>query len=127
MTGKLSYYVVGNLIGFGKKKRAAQTDIWKDQRNMAYFGLCENAKNRKQYETAIGFCQRAIAYDPEDAFSHYMLGLNYAYLAQQTGSLEMLAAARKSFERMLALNPDLKEADFARKNVASIEVALQSH
>ncbi len=126
LAGKLNYYVVGSLIGFGKKKRAAQRDIWKDQRNMAYFGLCENAKNRKQYEAAIGFCQRAITYDPEDAFSHYLLGLNYAYLAQQTGSLEMLAAARKSFERMLTLNPDLSEADFARKNVAAIEIALKS-
>ena len=74
----------------------------------------------------IGYCQRAITYDPEDAFSHYLLGLNYAYLAQQTGSMEMLAAARKSFERMLTLNPDLSEADFARKNVAAIEIALKS-
>lgn len=126
LAGKLNYYVVGSLIGFGKKKRAAQRDIWKDQRNMAYFGLCENAKNRKQFNVAIGYCQRAISYDPEDAFSHYLLGLNYAYLAQQTGSLEMLSAARQSFQRMLTLNPDLSEADFARKNVAAIELALRS-
>src|SRR5262249_26089608 len=32
LAGKLNYYVLGSLIGFGKKKRAAQTDIWKDLR-----------------------------------------------------------------------------------------------
>ncbi|MBE7541414.1 MAG: caspase family protein [Bryobacteraceae bacterium] len=126
LAGKLNYYVGGFLIGYGRKKRAAQRDIWKDLRSLAYFGLCENSKNLKQYQDAIAYCRQAINYDPEDAFAHYLLGLNYAYQAQAAGSLEMLAAAKRSFQQMLDLNPDLAEADFARKNLASIDNALRS-
>lgn len=124
--GKLNYYVAGFVFGMGKKKRAAQRDIWKDLRSMAYFGLCENSKNSKQYEAAIGYCQKAITYDPGDAFNYYLLALNYSYEAQKTGSLEMLAAARKSFVRMLDLNAELDEAKFARQNIAAIDKALQA-
>lgn len=126
LAGKLNYYVGGFLIGYGRKKRAAQRDIWKDLRSLAYFGLCENAKNMKQFSEAIGYCRQAITFDPEDAFAHYLLGLNYAYQAQAAGSLEMLAAARRSFQQMLNLNPDLAESEFARKNLVSIDQALRA-
>lgn len=126
LAGKLNYYVAGYLIGFGRKKRAAQTDIWKDLRSLAYFGLCENAKNLKQYEAAIGHCRKALNYDPQDAYTHYLLALNYAYEGQRTGSIEMLAAARRSFQVMLDLNAELEQAQFARKNIAAIDQALQA-
>lgn len=126
LAGKLNYYVAGYLIGFGRKKRAAQTDIWKDLRSLAYFGLCENAKNLKQYEVAIGQCRKAIVYDPGDAFTHYLLGLNYAFEGKRTGSLEMLAAARRSFQAMLDLNSELEQAQFARQNIAAIDQALRA-
>lgn len=126
LAGKLNYYVGGFLIGFGKKKRAAQRDIWSDLRSLAYFGLCENSKNLKQYEAAIGQCRQAIVYDSGDAYTHYLLGLNYAYEGQRTGSLEMLAAARRSFETMLNLNSELEEASFARKNIAAIDATLRA-
>jgi tetratricopeptide (TPR) repeat protein len=126
LAGKLNYYVAGYLIGFGRKKRAAQTDIWKDLRSLAYFGLCENAKNLKQYEAAIGHCRKALNYDPQDAYTHYLLALNYAYEGQRTGSIEMLAAARRSFQVMLDLNAELEQAQFARKNILAIDQALQA-
>ncbi|MBA3973122.1 MAG: hypothetical protein C0504_02755 [Candidatus Solibacter sp.] len=124
LAGKLNYYMAGFLIGYGRKKRAAQRDIWQDLRSLAFFGLCENAKNLKLYGEAITYCQRSLTYDPGDAFTHYLLGLSYSYQAQKTGSIELLAAARVSFQKMLTLNPDLEEAGFARKNVAAIDGAL---
>jgi tetratricopeptide (TPR) repeat protein len=126
LAGKLNYYVAGYLIGFGRKKRAAQTDIWRDLRSLAYFGLCENCKNLKQYEAAIGQCRKAINYDPGDAFTHYLLALNYAYEGKRTGSLEMLAAARRSFQTMLDLNSEIEQAQFARQNIAAIDQALRA-
>jgi len=126
LAGKLNYYVAGYLIGFGRKKRAAQTDIWRDLRSLAYFGLCENCKNLKQYEAAIGQCRKAINYDPGDAFTHYLLALNYAYEGKRTGSLEMLAAARRSFQTMLDLNAEIEQAQFARQNIAAIDQALRA-
>jgi tetratricopeptide (TPR) repeat protein len=124
--GKMHYYVVGYLVGMGRKKRPAQQDIWRDLRSLAYVGLCENSKNLKQYGEAIENCRRALRYDSTDPFAHYLLGLNYAYEAESTGSLEMLAAAGRSFRTMLEINPDLKEAKYARENLEEIDRVLRA-
>lgn len=124
LAGKLNYYVLGFLIGHGKKKRAAQQDIWKDLRSLAYFGICDAQRKLSNFDQAIAYCQSALAYDPEDPYVHYALGLAYARQAQSTGSLEMLAAAGKHFRAMLDINAEMEQAGYARKNIASIEAAL---
>jgi len=122
---KVNYYALGFLAGkFGKKTRASQGDIWKDLRSLAYFGLCDAERQLKRYDAAIGYCQKSLAYYPDDAYVHYALGLSYAHQYQQTGRLEALPAAQKHFRTMLALNADLAEAEYARKTVASIDAAL---
>jgi tetratricopeptide (TPR) repeat protein len=126
MAGKLNYYVVGYLAGMGRKRRAAQQDIWQELHSLAYVGMCENAKDLKQYETAIQHCRRALRYDPSDPFAHYLLGLSYTYQAELTGSLELLAAAKRSFRNMLDINPDLKEAAYAKANLEEIDRALRA-
>jgi tetratricopeptide (TPR) repeat protein/uncharacterized caspase-like protein len=125
LAGKMNYYVLGFLAGFGKKKRAAQPDIWKDLRSLAYFGICDNQRKLSDYDAAINSCQRALAYDPEDPYVHYALGLVYARKAQVTGQIETLPAARQHFAAMLKLNSDMSEAEYARKNIASIDAALK--
>ncbi|MGA2436007.1 MAG: tetratricopeptide repeat protein [Bryobacteraceae bacterium] len=124
LAGKLNYYALGFLIGMGKKKRAAQTDIWKDLRSLAYFGLCDSERKLKNFAAAIGYCQRSLAYDPDDPYVHYALGLCYSRQAQETGSVASLPAACKHFQATVALNPDLAESDYARKNIASISTLV---
>ena len=124
--GKINYYVMGYLVGFGKKKQASQQDIWRDLRSSAYFGLCNSETKLTHYDTAIGQCQKALSYDAQDPLSHYALGLAYMYKAKQTGSMESVTAARDQFEQMLRLNPDLAEAEYARKNIASLDGVLRS-
>lgn len=125
LAGKLNYYVLGFLAGIGKKKRAAQTDVWSDLRSLAYFGLCDSERKRENYEAAIPHCQRALRYDPSDPYVHYVLALCYARRGQKTQSVEQFAAARTHFAKMLELNPDIAEADYARKNILSIDNALR--
>ena len=122
----MNYYVLGFLAGMGSKKRAAQQDIWKDLRSLAYFGMCDNSRLTKHYSAAIDACQSSLRYDPTDPYTHYVLGLAYAHEAQLSGSLELLAAAKKHFREMLDINPDMTEADFARKNVAAIDQSLRA-
>src|SRR6185369_12587424 len=98
----MNYYVVGFLVGLGKKKRAAQTDTWRDLRSLAYFGLCDSERNQ----------------------AHFELALCYARLAQANGSLETLSAAAKHFHAMLDLNGDIEEAQYAKANLKSIEPLL---
>jgi tetratricopeptide (TPR) repeat protein len=125
LAGRLNYYVLGYLAGIGKKKRAAQRDVWADLRSMAFFGLCDCERKLENFDAAIGYCQRALRYDPQDAFSHYVLALAYARNAEKQQSVELYAAALKHFRRMLDLNPDLTESAYAKKNVQAIESALR--
>jgi tetratricopeptide (TPR) repeat protein len=126
LAGKLNYYVLGFLAGFGKKKRAAQQDIWQDLRSLAYFGICDCRRKQSNWDAAIQNCQKALTYAPDDPYVHYALGLVYARKAQASGSVESLPAARQHFLAMLKLNSEMSEADYARKNVASIEAALKA-
>ncbi len=126
LAGKLNYYVLGFLAGFGKKKRAAQQDIWKDLRSLAYFGICDCRRKQSDWDAAIFNCQKALTYDPEDPYVHYALGLAYARKAQASGSVESLPAARQHFAAMLRINSDMSEAEYARKNLASIDAALKA-
>lgn len=124
MAGNLNYYVVGFLIGHGKRRRAAQKDIWQDLRSLAYFGLCDCAFRTKKLEDATLFCQKSLQYDANYAYAHYLSGLVYATQAQETGSLETLAVARKHFQKMLALNPDMDEAKSVKTMLGSFDQAL---
>jgi tetratricopeptide (TPR) repeat protein len=116
--------VLGYLAGFGKRKRAAQQDIWRDLRSLAYFGLCDCERNLGNFDSAIETCQKSLAYDPRDPYAHYALGLSYVRKAIRTGSIAELDPALRHFEQMLAINPNLGEAEYARKNVAAIERTL---
>ncbi len=126
LSGNLNYYVVGFLVGQGKRRRAAQKDIWQDLRSMAYFGLCDCAFRDKKLADATLFCQKSLQYDPDYAYSHYLSGLVYATQAQATGSLETLAVARKHFQRMLTLNPDMDEAKSVKTMLGSFDQALSA-
>lgn len=126
MAGNLNYYVVGFLIGHGKRRRAAQKDIWQDLRSMAYFGLCDCAFRDRKLPDATLFCQKSLQYDPDYPFAHYLLGLVYATQAQETGSLETLAVAKKHFQRMLVLNPDMDEAKSVKTMLNSFDQALSA-
>jgi len=125
LAGKMNYYVLGFLAGIGKKKRAAQTDVWNDMRSLAYFGLCDCQRKLERFDEAIAYCTRALRYDQQEPYVHYVLGLCYARRAQKQQSVEQFAAARSHFQKVLDLNPDLAEADFARKNILSIDAALR--
>jgi tetratricopeptide (TPR) repeat protein len=124
LAGQMNYYVVGFLVGLGKKKRAAQTDTWRDMRSLAYFGLCDAERKQSHYDPAIAYCQKALAYDKQDPYAQYALGLCYMHQAQAGGSLELLASAGKHFRTMLEINPDLQESGYAKQNLKSIDQAL---
>src|ERR1039458_7643187 len=85
LAGKMNYYVLGYLIGFGKKKRAAQRDVWMDLRSLAYFGLCDSERLLNQFDSAIAYCQKSLTYDSSDPFAHFGLALAYTSKAQASG------------------------------------------
>jgi tetratricopeptide (TPR) repeat protein len=125
LAGKLNYYVLGFITGTGRKKRANHTDVWKELRSLAYFGLCDSERRMGKFDVAIASCQKALAYDPGDPYVHYALALAFGKKGEQDGAVETYAAAGKHFRAMLEINPDMDEAKIARQNLAAIESALR--
>ncbi len=122
--GQLNYYLAGYLFGAGSKKRAAQTDIWKELRGKANVGLCDCEAFQKRFDTAINYCQVALSYSPGDLYANYRLGLVYSEKYNQSGQIGLLAAAHKHFEDVIAENPDAVEAGRARSYVKNIDDVL---
>ncbi len=127
LSGQLNYYVLGSLIGFGRRKKAAERDVWKELRSLAYFGLCDSEKRLKHYDTAIAFCQKALSYSPDDAYAHYALGLSYAYRASANNSTADLDPALQHLRKVLDINPDLEEAKYATATIANIQQAITAY
>ena len=126
LAGKMNYYVLGYLVGFGRKKRAAQRDVWQDLRSLAYFGLCDSQRLLNNFDAAIGYCQKALSYDPSDPYAHFALALSYTSKAQASGAVEPLVPARKHFSDTIALNPDMAESERAKKYIVKIDALLQA-
>ncbi len=122
--GKLNYYLVGFLVGAGKKTRAAQADIWKEQRGSANLGLCECEDMQKHYASALPLCQRALSYMPDDMLAHYRTAMIYVEQSNQKASPALLSAARTHFQRVIAVNPDTEQATRARTYISRIDTAL---
>jgi len=125
MAGQLNYYILGSLFGMGRKKHAAQEDIWKDLRSLAYFGICDCQYQLKQYDSAIGSCQKSLSYYKQDPYTHYDLGLAYMHKAMATGSLADLDPALRHLRQVIAINPDLDQAKIAKQDIANIQKALE--
>ena len=129
--GKLNYYVLPWLIGTGSKKRAAQTDIWKQMRAQANFGMCDCEWLQKRYDTAIEYCETALSFDPQDLFAQYRLGILYSQKfnvlnehATAPNGLDLLVEARKHFNTVIALNSDVDQATNSRKYILNIDQFL---
>jgi tetratricopeptide (TPR) repeat protein len=122
--GQLNYYLAGYLFGMGKKKRATQSDIWKELRGQANLGLCDSEWMQKQFDPAIIYCQTALTYMPSDLFANYRLGVIYAEKFNQNNQVALLAAAKLHFAAVIAANPNTNEADRSRKYVKNIDSVL---
>jgi tetratricopeptide (TPR) repeat protein len=121
LAGQLNYWVLGFLVGHGRKSRASVKDIWQDLRSLAYFGMCDCDRQMKRFDEAIEECRAALTYNAEDSVTHYAMGLTYAMKAQKTNTIEPLAAASQHFRSMLRINPDAPEAGDVKKMLADYD------
>ena len=122
--GKLNYYLVGSLVGMGTKKRAAQTDIWREMRGLANEDICDCEAMQKHYTVAVPYCQQALTYIPKDIFANYRLGLVYTQEFNQRNSVGLLAAAKEHFSEVVTVGPDTDEAGRSKKYIQMIDTAL---
>ncbi|MFN0171792.1 MAG: caspase family protein [Bryobacteraceae bacterium] len=127
LAGKINFYVRAYLIPGvkGRKSRPTLRDIWRDLRGLAWFGICNSEYKLNRFDAAVADCQKALVYQPNYPYAHYILGLSYARKAQEANDVASLPAARTHFARVLEINADLAESDFARQNITAIDAALR--
>jgi tetratricopeptide (TPR) repeat protein len=134
--GQVNYYLAGFLLGMGKKHRAAEQDIWREQQGQANLGICDCEWMQKRDDAAVPFCLKALSLLPQDLWANYRLGLIYVEQAnartQQASSpgpgdvAALLKEAKTRFSNVVAANPDTDEAGRARQYIARIDSALAS-
>ena len=124
--GKVSYYLLGYTLGVGKKRRAAQADIWRELRGEANLGICDCEALQKNFANALPYCQKALTYTPQDLWANYRLGTIYIEQSNLNASPALLSAAKTHFQQVIATNPDTEEAARARQYISKIDVALST-
>ena len=90
-------------------------------RSAAYFGMCDSEHKLKRFDPAIDDCTKALTYDPNHPYAHYVLGLAYFKKAVGANSLAELDPALRHFRSALEINADMVEATYAKQNIALIE------
>ena len=122
---KIGFYFLGNPFTRAfSKKRATQEQVYRDQRNIGFFGLCDCEQRLGNLSRAQQYCLRALSYDPEDAFSYFKIGRINLDRFNQTTRKETLLDAQAAFQKMLALNSDLEESVYAKKYLEAINATL---
>ena len=137
--GQLNYYLAGFILGMGKKHRAAEQDIWRQQQGQANLGICDCEWMLKRNDAAIPYCLKALSLLPSDLWANYRLGLIYVEQANArtqgtNGSspkdtkdiVGLLNEAKVRFSNVIAANPDTDEATRARQYISRIDSALAS-
>ncbi len=135
--GEFNYYVAGFLLGIGRKHRAAEQDIWRQQQGQANLGICDCEWMQKRNDAAVPYCVKALSFLPSDLWANYRLGLIYIEQAnvrtqQSNGAASkdtkdivgLLNEAKVRFTNVISANPDTDEASRARQYISRIDSAL---
>ena len=137
--GQVNYYLAGFLLGMGKKHRAAEQDIWREQQGQANLGICDCEWMQEREMTPLSsYRLKALSLLPSDLWANYRLGLIYVEQAnartQRQRAPQRHGRGRKPAERsqdrtcsnVIAVNPDTDEASRARQYISRIDSALGS-
>ncbi len=123
---KIAYYLLSNPFSNAfALRRATERQIYRDQRNQAYFGLCNCEQVLGELDEAMKHCKKALAYDPQDPYSYFHLGVINLKLYNMQPAKSLLLASQTCLQKMLAINPELSESDAARQYLAVIDDRLK--
>ncbi len=114
-----------HLIGFGAtKRRADQRQFYGNQQYLAYAGICECEQRLGNLMRARSYCQKALKIDPRDSYTFFFLGKIHSMLFNLTKSRRDLMEARRNYEQVVAINPDLEESKQAKSYISQIDGLL---
>jgi tetratricopeptide (TPR) repeat protein len=88
--------------------------------------MCDCERKLNNFDSAIGYCVKSLTYYNKDPYAHYALALSYFHKAVVGQELGDLDPALKHFQQVVAINPDMDEANYSKQNIATIEKILQT-
>jgi len=118
------------MLPFVSRRSAGQRLLYNDQRNSAFFGMCECEERLGNVERALGYCQEALRYEPDDLYTLYLLGtvemklFNGSVSTDRAAARTHLVSAEKYLSRVIDINPDHEYSVQAKAYVAAIKVRL---
>jgi tetratricopeptide (TPR) repeat protein/uncharacterized caspase-like protein len=122
---KVAFYFLSTpFTGVFSKKRPTQLAVFRDQRNLAHFGLCVCEESTGNLNQAVTHCRKALQYDAKDPYSYYHLGRISSAKYNLTSDCRSLSDARVSFQKVIDINADLDESALAKKYLANIDRVL---
>jgi tetratricopeptide (TPR) repeat protein len=111
-------------------KTPGQRLLYNDQRNSAFFGMCECEERLGNVERALGYCREALRYEPDDLYTLYLMGTvemklyNGAVKTDRAAARAHLVSAQEYLSRVIDINPDHEYSAQARKYVDVIKARL---
>jgi tetratricopeptide (TPR) repeat protein len=123
---KLAFYFLSTpFTGVFAKRRPTQLAVFRDQRNIAHFGLCVCEQNTGNLNLATTHCRKALEYQKNDPYSYFHLGWIATEKYNYRTNCESLLDARDCYRKVISINAELDEAEKSRKYLARIDQLLQ--
>jgi tetratricopeptide (TPR) repeat protein len=119
LASRLAYHFVG--YGIGSRTHADRQASYTAQRLGAFLGLCITEQRVGLLKRAREYCGRALEYDENSPVAHYVLANVYRDMFNESPSCDDIADARRHYQTVIKLNPDLDEAKRSRTVLASLE------
>ena len=119
---RLAFHFIG--FGVGSRRHADRQAAYDSLRSSGFMGLCIAEHKVGNPLRARDYCQRALRHAPDDPIAHFLLGNVNRDIYNIRQSCDDLTAARASYARMLAINPDLQESGNARNYLGQIDGIL---
>jgi len=115
-----------HFIGFhlGARKHADRQPAYDALRTSGFLGLCLSESKVGNPRRAIEYCERALSYSPRDPIGLFLLGNVNRDLYNEFQSCDYITAARSSYAKMIAINPDLDESKNAKNYLTQITAIL---
>lgn len=116
------------LIGFrlGSRYHADRGGSQEEFRSTGLLGACDCAEKLGNLQSALKYCQSAVALERQDPAAHFFLASVYRDLFNQSldadaPQCEYLLSARAHYLQTVAINPNIRESEMAKTILGSID------
>jgi tetratricopeptide (TPR) repeat protein len=123
---KVMYYLFSTpFSNLFSKRRPTQLAVFRDLRGLGFYGLCVCEQGMENVRQAVQYCERALKYSENDPYTYFQLASVYIDRYNMTSDCRSVLNAQRCFRKVIDLNPELDEANWAKENLVNLEGVLK--